>query len=119
VTAAAYERLTRTPPYRHGLDWVALDAAGAMVASATVWLDHVTGIALVEPVGCAPEHRGHGLAGAVSIAALTAARDLGATVGLVCPRGDDGYPVPMRVYQRLGFVAGPRTVTFVRPALVE
>ena len=31
--------------------------------------------------------------------------------------GDDGYPVPLRVYQRLGFQPGPRTVTFVRPAL--
>jgi hypothetical protein len=40
---------------------------------------------------------------------------VGATTGLVCPRGDDGYPVPMRVYQRLGFQPGPRTITRVRP----
>ena len=117
VTAAAYERLMRTPPYRHELDWVAVDDSGAMVASATIWLDPVTGVALVEPVGCAPDHRGRGLAGAVSIAALLAARDLGGRLGLVCPRGDEAYPVPMRVYQRLGFAPGPRTVTFVRPAL--
>ena len=117
VTAAAYERLMHTPPYRHELDWVAVDAAGAMVASATIWLDPVTGVALVEPVGCLPEHRGRGLAGAVSIAGLLAARDLGGRLGLVCPRGDEGYPVPQRVYQRIGFVPGPRTVTFVRPAL--
>lgn len=119
VTTAAYERLMETPPYRPDLDWVALDGSGRMVASATVWLDEATGVALVEPVGCIPEHRGRGLAGAVSLAALTAARDAGATTGLVCPRGDDGYPVPMRVYQRLGFVPGPRTMTWVRPALVE
>jgi GNAT superfamily N-acetyltransferase len=119
VTAAAYERLMRTPPYRPELDWVAVDADGRMVASATAWLDDATGVALVEPVGCAPEHRGHGLAGAASLAALEAARRAGGTAGLVCPRGDDGYPVPMRVYQGLGFVPGPRTVTFVRPALVE
>ncbi|MEO6511627.1 MAG: GNAT family N-acetyltransferase [Nocardioides sp.] len=98
VSTAAYERLMATPPYRHDLDWVALDAHGEMVASAMVWLDPVTGGALVEPVGCAPEHRGHGLAGAVSIAALRAARDLGGRLGLVCPRGDDAYPVPMRIY---------------------
>ncbi len=117
VTAAAYERLMQTPPYRHELDWVALDGAGAMVASAIIWLDPVTGVALVEPVGCAPGHRGRGLAAAVSIAALLAARDLGGRLGMVCPRGDEGYPAPMRVYQRIGFAPGPRTVTLVRPAL--
>ncbi len=123
VTTAAYERLMRTPPYRHELDWVALDEAGAMVASATIWLDPVTGVALVEPVGCLPEHRGRGLAGAVSVAGLLAARDLGGRLGMVCPRGDEGYPVPQRVYQRIGFAAGsahrdvrpprPRTLTRV------
>ena len=117
VSTGAYVRLMRTPPYRHDLDWVAVDASGRMVASVCVWLDGDTGVALVEPVGCVPEHRGRGLAGAVSAAALSAARDAGATTGLVCPRGDDGYPVPMRVYQRLGFQPGPRTITLVRPAL--
>lgn len=119
VSTGAYERLMGTPPYRHELDWVALDGAGEMVASVCVWLDADTGVALVEPVGCVPEHRGRGLAGAVSAAALRAARDAGASTGLVCPRGDDGYPDPMRVYQRLGFAPGPRTLTFVRPAVEE
>jgi GNAT superfamily N-acetyltransferase len=117
VSTGAYERLVRTPPYRHDLDWVALDGGGRMVASVCVWLDSITAIALVEPVGTVPEHRGRGLAGAVSTAALAAARDAGATIGMVCPRGDDGYPVPMRVYQRIGFDPGPRTITLVRPAL--
>ena len=94
-----------------------MDGDDRMIASVCVWLDTVTGVALVEPVGCVPEHRGRGLAGAVSAAALGAARDAGATTGMVCPRGDDGYPVPMRVYQRLGFEPGPRTITLVRPAL--
>ncbi len=119
VSTAAYERLMATAPYRHDLDWVAVDREGRMVASVCVWLDLITGVALVEPVGCVPEHRGRGLAGAVSAAALRAARDLGGTTGLVCPRGDEGYPVPMRVYQRIGFVPGPRTLTFVRPAAQE
>jgi predicted N-acetyltransferase YhbS len=117
VVTGAYERLMRTPPYRPELDWVAIDRSRGMVASVIVWLDDDTGVALVEPVGCAPEHRGRGLAGTVSLAALTAARGAGARTGLVCPRGDEGYPVPMRVYQRLGFQPGPRTITLVRPAL--
>lgn len=115
VSTGAYERLMTTPPYRHDLDWVAVDSGGRMVASVCVWLDAATGVALVEPVGCVEEHRGRGLAGAVSAAALRAARDAGARTGLVCPRGDDGYPVPLKVYQRLGFEPGPRTITLVRP----
>ena len=77
VSTGAYERLMRTPPYRHDLDWVAVDGDGRMVASVCVWLDADTGVALVEPVGCVPEHRGRGLAGAVSAAALRAAREAG------------------------------------------
>jgi GNAT superfamily N-acetyltransferase len=81
-----------------------------MVASALLWWDETTGGVLVEPVGTRPEHAGRGLAGAVSVAALTAARDLGATHGLVIPRGDDDYPAPGRVYRSIGFRPGPRTV---------
>jgi predicted N-acetyltransferase YhbS len=113
VTTAAYERLMATPPYRHDLDLVVEHADDGLVASCLAWLDPATGVALVEPVGCVPEHRGRGLAGAASLAALSAARDAGATLGLVCPRGDEGYPVPGRVYRGLGFRPGPRTLTLV------
>lgn len=115
VTGTAYAALMATQPYRPDLDHVAVTPAGEMVASACVWLDPLTGVALVEPVGCVPEHRGHGLAGAVSLAALHAARDAGARTGLVCPRGDDDYPVPGRIYRSIGFRPGPRTLTLTRP----
>jgi predicted N-acetyltransferase YhbS len=111
VSGTAYERLMAAPYYQHDLDWVAVDGRGGMVAAAGLWLDPDTGVVLIEPVGCAPEHRGRGLAGAVSLAALHAARDLGATTGLVCPRGDDDYPVPGRVYRAIGFRPGARTIT--------
>ncbi|MGI8523430.1 MAG: GNAT family N-acetyltransferase [Nocardioides sp.] len=114
VTTAAYQRLMAAAPYRLDLDWVATDAEGTMVASACLWLDPNTGVALVEPVGCSPDHRGRGLAAAVSLAGLHAARDAGARTGLVCPRGDDDYPVPQRVYRGIGFEPGPRTLTLVR-----
>lgn len=115
VTGAAYGRLMGAPYYRHDLDWVAVDADGEMVASVCLWLDPATGVVLVEPVGCAPEHRGRGLAGAVSLAGLRAAFDKGARTGLVCPRGDDDYPVPARVYRSIGFRPGARTLTLARP----
>lgn len=116
VTSAAYRRLMATPPYRPELDHVVVSEAGEWVASCCVWWDPVTGVALVEPVGCVAEHGGRGLAAAASVSALTAARVLGATEGLVCPRGDEDYPGPARLYRRIGFVPGARTRTYRRTA---
>ena len=114
VDAASYGRLMQAWPYRADLDWVAVDAAGELVASALVWLDPTTGVGLVEPVGCTPEHRGRGLAGAVTLAALHALRDAGGRLGQVTPRGDDAYAGPRRVYQALGFEPTVRVLTWTR-----
>lgn len=114
VTGASYRQLMQAWPYRHSLDWVAVDAAGEMVASCLVWLDDDCGVGLVEPVGCVPEHRGRGLAGAVTVAALHALRDAGAVRAMVSPRGDDDYSGPRRLYQALGFRPTARTVTWTR-----
>jgi hypothetical protein len=112
VTTAAYERLMTTAPYRPELDHVVVAPDGEWVASCCVWLDEATGVALVEPVGCVEEHGRRGLATAASVSALTAARDAGATTGLVCPRGDDDHPGPARLYRRIGFEPGARTRTY-------
>lgn len=112
VTATAYERLMATPPYRPETDHVVMTDDGEWVASCCVWLDETTGVALVEPVGCVEEHRRRGLASGASVSALTAARELGATTGLVCPRGDDDYPAPARLYRAIGFEPGARTRTY-------
>ncbi len=114
VTTTSYAAVMATPPYRPDLDWVAVAGDGAWVASCLVWLDLVTGVALLEPVGCAPDHRRRGLGAAVSLAALHAARDAGATTALVCPRGERGYPAPQALYRGLGFEPGERSVTMVR-----
>jgi predicted N-acetyltransferase YhbS len=114
VSAAAYAQVMRAWPYRPDLDWVACDREGRMVASAVVWLDESIGVALVEPVGCVPAHRGRGLAAAVTLAALHRSRELGAHTAQVSPRGDDDYPGPRRLYQSLGFRPVARTVTWTR-----
>lgn len=114
VTAESYGALMHAWPYRCDLDWVAVDDAGQLVASALVWLDPTTGVGLLEPVGCAPAHRGRGLAGAVVLAALHHLRRLGARTAMVSPRGDDGHPGPQRLYQSLGFRPGARTLTWTR-----
>ncbi len=116
VTATAYVRLMATHPYRPGLDHVVVSDSGEWVASCCVWWDEATGVALVEPVGCVEEHGRRGLATAASVSALTAARDLGATEGHVCPRGDDDHPGPARLYRRIGFAPGARTRTYRRQA---
>ena len=109
VTAKAYERLMATSPYRLETDLVVVADTGEWVSSCCVGLDEDTGVALVEPVGCVEDHRRRGLATAASVSALSAARDLGATTGLVCPRGDDDHPAPARLYQGIGFEPGART----------
>jgi predicted N-acetyltransferase YhbS len=114
VDAVAYERLMRSWPYRPDLDWVAVDAENRMVASALVWLDEAHGAGLVEPVGCVPDHRGRGLAAAVTSAALHQLARLGGTVAQVSPRGDSGYPAPQRLYRALSFRPRARTITWCR-----
>ena len=114
VDERAYEQLMGAWPYRHDLDWVAVDADDTMVASALVWLDPALGAGLVEPVGCVPGHRGRGLAGAVTLAALHRLAEVGASVAQVSPRGDDDYPGPQRLYRALGFRPRARTVTWRR-----
>lgn len=114
VDERAYEQVMAAWPYRHDLDWVAVDDDDTMVASALVWLDPSHGTGLVEPVGCVPAHRGRGLAGAVTLAALHRLRELGGSTAQVSPRGDDGYPGPQRLYRSLGFAPRARTVTWSR-----
>lgn len=114
VTAESYAALMTAWPYRPDLDWVAVTRDGEMVASCLVWLDPAIGVGLVEPVGCVPEHRGRGLAGAVTLAALHRLAALGATRALVSPRGDENHPGPRRLYQSLGFRPVSRTVTWTR-----
>ena len=112
VTTASYGEVMGAWPYRYELDWVAEAGDGELVASALGWLDERAKVGLLEPVGSAPSVRRRGLARAVSLAVLNALRDAGATAAVVCPRGDDAYPVPGRLYRGLGFRPDARTVTY-------
>jgi GNAT superfamily N-acetyltransferase len=101
-------------PYRSDLDQVVEGPDGTLVATALGWIDDVNRSALLEPVGVAPEHSRKGLGAAVSLACLHAMREAGATQAVVCPRGDDAYPVPRRLYHAIGFRDSGRTVTYQR-----
>ena len=114
MTGSSYAALMSTWPYRSDLDWVAVDGAGDMVASCLVWLDASTGVGLVEPVGCVPEHRGRGLASAVVLAALVRLREIGGRRAVVSARGDAHHPGPRQLYRSLGFRPVARTMTWSR-----
>jgi len=84
----------------HGDDVTAwwADVDGRPAASAAAWLDRASGMAVVGWVGTDVEHRRRGLGRFVTLAAVNAAFDLGATaVGL------QASPMGLPVYERLGF----------------
>ena len=114
MTTDSYATVMSTWPYRPETDWVVESPTGEMAASALGWLDDENKVGLVEPVGCVPEHRRRGLGVAVNIALLNAFRQQGATIAVVLPRGDEGYPGPGELYRKVGFKPGGRTFTYVR-----
>jgi GNAT superfamily N-acetyltransferase len=116
VTDAAYARMMGVWPYRAGLDWLVEAPDGSPAAFCLVWLDEVTGEAVLEPVGTDPGHRRLGLASAAILGALRTARDLGAERARVAARGDDAYPSARATYQAVGFRPAARNVSFTRAA---
>ena len=112
MSADRYRAVTATWPYRRALDRVVVAPGGTLAAFALAWLDEVNSVGLLEPVGTDPRHARLGLATAVSLAGLYALRAAGATRAVVCPRGDEQYPVPRRLYAALGFRRVARTVTY-------
>ncbi|MFD2348386.1 GNAT family N-acetyltransferase [Nonomuraea ferruginea] len=113
VTEESYAAVRAAWPYREDLDWCAIGPDGGTAAYCLLWLGD-RDVALIEPVGTVPAHRGKGLAKAVCLAALRAARAAGAKQAVVAPRGDDGYPVPARLYSGLGFRDTARSLLFIR-----
>lgn len=114
VTTDSYRNVMAGAPYREQTDLVVVAPDGRWVASALGWYDEVNRVGLVEPVSCAPDFRGRGLAKAVNIALLHTFRALGATSSVVSPRGDDAYPIPARLYRTIGYRPGSRTLLFAR-----
>ena len=97
-----YERLMETPYFDAGLYRVAVaEHSGEMAASCTVW--RCGAVALVEPVGCEARHRRRGLGSGVALAALVAAREDGAAIGIVRPRATPDTPSLIRLYRSIGF----------------
>ncbi len=112
---AKHRAVMATPVYRPELDLVALDPDGRWAGYALGWLDPLNRSLLIEPVGTDPDHGRRGLARALCAQLLRVARGLGAREAVVGPRGDDGYPLPRRVYQGLGMREVAQFVRFSGP----
>jgi len=109
VVPASYLQVMRAWPYRAELDWVAVARDGTFAANCLCWLDEENRIVELEPVGTHPDHRQRGLAAAVCLAALKAARKAGADTGLVYPV--NGLPAAT-LYESIGFRSISRHLTF-------
>ncbi|GLZ37554.1 GNAT family N-acetyltransferase [Actinokineospora sp. NBRC 105648] len=113
VTAASYAALSAAWPYQATLDWVIEAPDGTFAASCLIWLDPVHRVAELEPVGTAPTHRRKGLARAVCLAAMRAARDAGAERAIVYPVvGDPRSVGALPLYLGLGFTQYGRCTTY-------
>ncbi|RJL33222.1 GNAT family N-acetyltransferase [Bailinhaonella thermotolerans] len=112
MTARRYGVLAGAWPYRAEFDLIAEAPDGTFAAYCLGWYDPVNRIGEFEPVGTHPDHRRRGLARAVCAAALRAFAEAGAERAVVYARGDDGYPVPRRLYRSLGFTPYASTVTY-------
>jgi ribosomal protein S18 acetylase RimI-like enzyme len=113
LTEAAYRRVVTTWPYRADLDWVAVAPGGELAAFCLCWLDQANRAVTLEPVGCRPEHRRDGLAGAVCAAAVRQAAGLGALTATVC--GDPADAPAWALYHSLGFRPSVERIRFELP----
>jgi len=115
VTEPSYRNVMRAWPYRDRLDWIVEAPDGRFAAQCLIWLDEHNAVGELEPVGTLPEFRRLGLARAVCLTALHAAREAGAREAVVYPViGHPKSPAALPLYRDLGFRPYARTLTFTR-----
>ena len=114
VTVESYRNAMQAYPYRTALDCVVEAPDGSFASYCLVWLDEAIGVGLLEPVGTHPEHERKGLGTAVCRFALRRLAEEGASTAIVCARGDDDYPAPMKLYESLGFSRYTRSQEYRR-----
>jgi ribosomal protein S18 acetylase RimI-like enzyme len=99
--------------YRPDLDRVAVTGDGRVVAFALGWLDPVTEVVELEPVGVHPEFHRRGLGAAVCRDALRAARELGARRAMIA--AERRNPGAVGLYASLGLTTSADIVPYARP----
>jgi ribosomal protein S18 acetylase RimI-like enzyme len=93
---------------------VAYDDQGNAVAAVTVWSAGPGKPGLLEPMGVHREHRGHGYAKAITVAAAAALQELGSSSAVVCtPSANAGA---VATYKSAGFQQLPEIRDLYRDA---
>jgi ribosomal protein S18 acetylase RimI-like enzyme len=106
---AALTRLQSDSLYDAGLHVVVESPDGELVGSCIGWHDDGGGTVVIEPLGVSPDHRKHGLAGALCLQVARLAGRSAAQEVVIHPRGDAAYPAARGAYARAGFVEVGRT----------
>ncbi|NUS16472.1 MAG: GNAT family N-acetyltransferase [Streptomyces sp.] len=102
-TAASYEGVRSTPPYRGDLHVLVEAPDATMAASTIMWLDEANRTAEFEPVGTHPDHRRRGLGRAMLLHGMRLAREAGARRMTVACLGAPGHPQARGLYYGVGF----------------
>ena len=115
-TAAAFEGVRRTRPYRGDLHVLVEAPDGTPAATAVIWLDEPNRTAEFEPVGTHRDYRRRGLAGALLLHGMHRARQAGAARMIVTSLGAAAHPAARDLYYRLGFREFTRDLPHVKAA---
>ncbi len=115
-TETAYEAVRDTWQYRRDLDLVAVTPDGALAGCCIAWFDPATGVAEIEPLGVAPEHRRNGVAVAMCLEVAARVGALGGDQIFINTGPREEYPGPAAAYEKAGFRPVERATTYVRGA---
>src|SRR5262249_27204536 len=115
-TEETYRNIRATWLYDPELDLVAVGPDGQFAACCIAWFDGSSGVAEIEPLGVAPDHRRRGLAVALCLeVAARVAAERGAEV-FVNTAPSPGYSAAFAAYSKAGFHLTERATTYVKPA---
>lgn len=112
-TLTVYEEVRQTWLYDPQFDLVAVSPDGSLAGCCIAWYDPATGVAEIEPLGVAPEHRGRGLAGALCLEVAARVAEAGGREVFINTGPQPDYPAPAHAYAKAGFEIFVRAYTYI------
>ncbi|MER7844293.1 GNAT family N-acetyltransferase [Kitasatospora sp. NPDC096077] len=113
-TEESWHVLAAGPVYADARCLIGYDDQDRAVAAVTVWSAGPGKPGLLEPLGVHADHRGRGHGTAISIAAATALREMGASSALVCTPSSNTAAIA--TYRAAGFEPSPERLDLSRAA---
>lgn len=112
-TEERWRTMAATPAYHNGRCLVGFDAAGAAVATVTVWSAGPGRPGLLEPLGVHRDHQRRGYGRAITLAAAAALREMGSSAATVCTSSSNVAAVA--TYASAGFERLAESADFRKP----